>query len=128
MSGDKLNLEILIFSLFINRLEMKTVLVIGSLVIIVLTLSHTKIEIQEPANANEIISEPGSLGFKTIIQTILQKNCSPCHFPGGKIYAAMPFDKAESIIRHEVGVLKRFKNNKKENNMVTAFLEKNKLH
>jgi hypothetical protein len=48
--------------------------------------------------------------FATQIQPILQKNCSPCHFAGGKMYQRMPFDKAETIISHEAGVVRRIKN------------------
>ena len=48
--------------------------------------------------------------FKTTIQPILQKNCTPCHFTGGKMYEKMPFDKGETIMSHEAGIVKRIKN------------------
>ncbi len=56
-----------------------------------------------------------TINFKTQLQPILQKNCSPCHFTGGKMYEKMPFDKGETIINHEAGILKRIKN---ENELV----------
>lgn len=48
-------------------------------------------------------------GFKLQVQPVLQNNCSPCHFPGGKLYEKLPFDKGSTIISHKAGVLKRFK-------------------
>ena len=50
-----------------------------------------------------------SLNYQTQIQPIFEKHCSPCHFSGGKMYEKMPFDKAETIISHEAGILKRIK-------------------
>jgi hypothetical protein len=28
---------------------------------------------------------------------MLEAKCQPCHFSGGKVYAKMPFDRAETI-------------------------------
>ena len=53
-----------------------------------------------------------SINFKTQVQPILEKNCSPCHFPGGKMYEKLPFDKGETIIDHQVVLFKRLKNEK----------------
>src|SRR5258705_13222163 len=39
-----------------------------------------------------------SIGFTLQVQLILQKNCSPCHFPGGKMYAKLPFDIPQTIL------------------------------
>ncbi|HVE60952.1 MAG TPA: hypothetical protein VNA26_03985 [Chitinophagaceae bacterium] len=50
-----------------------------------------------------------TINFKTQIQPIFQKNCSPCHFTGGKMYEKMPFDKGETILSHEAGIVKRIK-------------------
>jgi hypothetical protein len=35
--------------------------------------------------------------FTTQIKPILEARCQPCHFSGGKVYAKMPFDRAETI-------------------------------
>ena len=51
-----------------------------------------------------------TIDFKTQVQPVLEKNCSPCHFPGGKLYEKLPFDKSETIINHKAGILKRIKN------------------
>ena len=50
-----------------------------------------------------------TVNYKTQVQPILQMTCSPCHFPGGRMYERMPFDKGETIISHEAGILKRIK-------------------
>ncbi len=69
------------------------------------TLDHQTREIK-------VIATPriDTINFKTQLQPIFQKNCSPCHFTGGKMYKKMPFDKGETIISHEAGISKRFKN------------------
>lgn len=54
-----------------------------------------------------------TLDFVSQIQPVLQKNCSPCHFPGGKMYKPMPFDKPETILTHQPGTLKRLKGDEK---------------
>jgi hypothetical protein len=50
-----------------------------------------------------------SIHFKTQIQPILEKNCSPCHFPGGKMYEKLPFDRGETIVNHQALIFKRLK-------------------
>ena len=35
--------------------------------------------------------------FSNQIKPILEAKCQPCHFSGGKVYAKMPFDRAETI-------------------------------
>jgi hypothetical protein len=37
--------------------------------------------------------------FKHDVQPILESRCMPCHFSGGKMYATLPFDKPETIVR-----------------------------
>ena len=50
-----------------------------------------------------------TINYQLKIQPILQKTCSPCHFPGGKMYAKMPFDNGKTIVDHQAGILKRIK-------------------
>jgi len=50
-----------------------------------------------------------SVNFNTEVLPILQTKCSPCHFPGGKMYGKMPFDKGVTILDHEAGILRRIK-------------------
>lgn len=37
------------------------------------------------------------IDFATQIKPLLEPKCQPCHFSGGKVYASMPFDRAETI-------------------------------
>jgi len=50
-----------------------------------------------------------TLNFKTQVQPIFEKHCSPCHFPGGKMHEKLPFDQGETIIDHQAGILRRIK-------------------
>ena len=62
-----------------------------------------------------------TIDFTTRVQPILVKNCSPCHFTGGKMYEKMPFDKETTIINHQAGILKRIKG--EENTLIRSFVE-----
>jgi hypothetical protein len=63
--------------------------------------------------------------FQSKVLPILKKNCSPCHFRGGKMYGRMPFDQPATIISHEAGALKRFKVTE-ELSIVKNYIELNK--
>ena len=75
-----------------------------------------------PAKTVNVLKD--TIDFATQIQPILIKNCSPCHFTGGKMYGRMPFDKDTTIINHERGILKRIKGD--ENVLLKAFIQQNK--
>ncbi len=76
----------------------------------------------------KVIANPriDTINFKKQLQPILQKNCPPCHFTGGKMYEKMPFDKGETIISHEAGISKRFKN-ENELTILKQFIQQNKI-
>ena len=40
---------------------------------------------------------PANIEFARDVRPILEKRCQPCHFPGGKMYDKLPFDRAETI-------------------------------
>jgi hypothetical protein len=85
---------------------------------------HLKAE--ENAAPKKIASNRAdTLDFKTQVQPILVKNCSPCHFPGGKLYEKLPFDKGETIVTHEAGVFKRLKKDD-EVKLVKQYIDENK--
>jgi hypothetical protein len=65
-----------------------------------------------------------TIDFTKIIHPILSKNCSPCHFTGGKMYDRLPFDKDTTIINHAEGILKRIKG--EENDLLKAFIRQHK--
>jgi hypothetical protein len=59
--------------------------------------------------------------FDKDIVPLLKGRCSPCHFPGGKMYEKMPFDQAKTISDHRAGVTKRFKD--QELDRIKAYLD-----
>ena len=80
---------------------------------------------QPGIKGNSIASFSGDkLNFQTQVEPVFQKNCSPCHFPGGKIYGRMPFDKDTTIIHHEAGILRRIKN-AEEVSLIKRFIQEN---
>ena len=38
-----------------------------------------------------------AVDFARDIRPILEARCQPCHFPGGKMYERLPFDRAQTI-------------------------------
>jgi hypothetical protein len=73
--------------------------------------------------AKQVTEIKDTIHFASQIQPILVKNCSPCHFTGGKMYERMPFDKDTTIINHEAGVLRRIKGD--EGALVKIFIQQN---
>jgi len=64
------------------------------------------------------------IDFKSQIQPILQKRCSPCHFPGGKMYERLPFDTSSTLLMKRESILKRIKD-EEENKLLREFIEQN---
>ena len=60
---------------------------------------------QPAAPASEAAAAPGPkptpapepIDFATRVRPLLEEKCSPCHFPGGRMYDRMPFDREETI-------------------------------
>src|SRR5687768_1532136 len=73
-----------------------------------------------PEKENSVPLLTDTIDFANQVQPILVKNCSPCHFAGGKMYEKMPFDKDTTIINHEKGILKRIKG--EENALLRSFI------
>jgi hypothetical protein len=65
------------------------------------------------------------IDFEKEIKPIFIKNCSPCHFPGGKMYERLPFDKDTTIVNHSASILKRIRN-EEENALIKEFILQNK--
>ena len=61
--------------------------------------------------------------FESEIKPIFQTRCQPCHFPGGKVYDRMPFDKPETINRLGEKVFTRIKD-KDEQRLIREFLSR----
>lgn len=49
------------------------------------------------ATTSNSVSDTTRVDFSAQIKPILEARCQPCHFSGGKVYAKMPFDRAETI-------------------------------
>jgi hypothetical protein len=47
--------------------------------------------------------------FQTAVRPILEVRCAPCHNPGGKMYARLPFDEPAVVAAHASGVRRRLK-------------------
>ena len=73
-----------------------------------------------PATANDT---GDTIDFTKQIQPVLVSHCSPCHFPGGKMYERLPFDKDTTIVAHEAGILRRIKGD--DNALIKAFVRQN---
>ena len=65
------------------------------------------------------------VNFEKEILPIFQSKCNPCHFPGGKMYAKMPFDSSSTILQHREGILRRIKD-EKQNSLLRKYIEENK--
>ena len=48
------------------------------------------------------------------VRPVLKTHCAPCHEPGGKMYARLPFDDPKVPSSHSAGVLRRLKGEDKE--------------
>jgi hypothetical protein len=59
--------------------------------------------------------------FATEIKPIFQARCQPCHFPGGKVYDRLPFDKPETITKLGAKLFTRIKD-EKEQRLIRDFL------
>ena len=64
---------------------------------------------------------PKNVEFAGDVKPILEKRCQPCHFPGGKMYAAMPFDRPETIDKLGTKLFTRIKKDN-EQAVIRAFL------
>jgi hypothetical protein len=65
------------------------------------------------------------INFEKQVKPIFVKNCSPCHFTGGKMYERLPFDKDTTIINHNEKILRRIKD-EEENTILKNFIHQNK--
>lgn len=57
----------------------------------------------------EVPAAPHRIDFAAEVRPIMEANCKPCHFEGGKVYAELPFDKPETIISLGEALFSRIK-------------------
>jgi hypothetical protein len=55
-----------------------------------------------------VVVEKASTDFKPVGE-MLGRSCAPCHNPGGKMYATLPFDNPEIVSSHGQSILVRIK-------------------
>ena len=66
-------------------------------------------------------SDSAKVDFDAAIRPIFAARCQPCHFPGGKVYAQLPFDRPETIRQLGTRVFSRIKD-ESERQLIRAFL------
>lgn len=87
---------------------MKTVLSLLLVSILFCATSHKPLAPKgETPSAAKAALRRDTISFVLQIQPILKTHCNPCHFPGGKMYEKMPFDRPETIREHQAGVTRR---------------------
>jgi hypothetical protein len=64
---------------------------------------------------------PKNVEFARDVQPILEKRCQPCHFPGGKMHAQLPFDQAATVDKLGTRLFSRIKKDD-EQAIIRAFL------
>ena len=63
----------------------------------------------EPAAATVSASPTPAVTFESTVRPILATRCAPCHNPGGKMYAVLPFDQPGVVSSHASGIRRRLK-------------------
>ena len=48
-------------------------------------------------------------GFGSAVRPVLLARCAPCHEPGGKMYARLPFDDAKTVSTNAAAISRRLK-------------------
>ena len=109
---------------------MKALLIILSCFFLVHTCTIQNTDTKPLAPKSTIRKEEGkidpiAIGFEKEVKPIFVKNCSPCHFTGGKMYDKLPFDKDTTILNHHEAILKRIKD-QEENTILKNFILQNK--
>ncbi len=64
---------------------------------------------------------PANIEFARDVRPILEKRCQPCHFPGGKMYDQLPFDRAETVDKLGTKLFTRIKKDE-EQAVIRGFL------
>jgi hypothetical protein len=64
---------------------------------------------RRPASPKAEMPTAAAETFRTTVRPILATRCAPCHNPGGRMYARLPFDDPQVVSSHSPGVLRRLK-------------------
>ena len=79
---------------------------------------------QVQGNTSLLAATQDSSDYQKTLEPLFRKNCSPCHFPGGKMYERMPFDQDSTIIHHQGGIMKRI-SKADERKLINDYIEQN---
>ena len=104
---------------------MKTLLIILPCFFLVQTCIIQNTDNKSLAENESVQKAEEKIDFEKQVKPIFVKNCSPCHFTGGKMYERLPFDKDTTILNHHEAILKRIKN-EEENALLKSFVSQNK--
>ena len=104
---------------------MKTLLIILSAAILAQTCIIQNTDNKSLVENKSIQKTEEKIDFEKQVKPIFIKNCSPCHFTGGKMYEKLPFDKDTTILNHHEAILKRIKNDE-ENKLLKSFMLQHK--
>lgn len=78
-----------------------------------------------PAKPRDVSAPPAAaskpVDFAKDVRPILERRCQPCHFEGGKMYARLPFDRPETIVKLNTKLFTRIKA-EEEQQIIRAFL------
>ena len=71
---------------------------------------HAETPLSRPRRRGDVGPGPGRGDlFASTVRPVLSQRCAPCHEPGGKMYARMPFDDPKTISSHSEGISRRLK-------------------
>jgi hypothetical protein len=68
---------------------------------------------------------PPAVDFAKQIRPIFEQRCQPCHFPGGKMYERLPFDRPQTIVKLGPKVFTRIRD-EKQRELIRQFLASSK--
>lgn len=67
--------------------------------------------------------KPADPDFAQTVRPILERRCQPCHFPGGKMYERLPFDRPETILKLNTRLFTRIKD-EQDREVIRKFLSR----
>jgi hypothetical protein len=66
-------------------------------------------------------AQPARVDFQKEIRPVLEQRCQPCHFPGGRMYERLPFDRPETITKLGTKLFTRIRD-EKQRELIRRFL------
>lgn len=99
-----------------------TVFILATVAVEACTIANSKTSRPSPKEfvTAAVVSTSTKPDFERDIKPILAR-CQPCHFPGGKVYDQMPFDKPETVTKLGTKLFTRIKD-EKEQQLIRDFL------